>query len=183
MGSIIIFDTETTGLLKPDSNNLDEQPSIIEFYGVKFNSNLDFSMMEKLHFMLKPPRPITSDITRITGITNDILDGEPSFAEMFKDLARWFQDSDIMVAHNLGFDRSMLANECLRIDKVLNFPWPMTHQCTVEKSMYLEGRRLNLTALHKYATGMPEIPGAHRAGNDVAALVKCYQWLLKEGKI
>ena len=180
---IIIFDTETTGLIKPDANNLKDQPYITEFYGVKYVEGIDIQQMDVLHLMIKPPVPLSAEITRITGITNDYIKDCPSFAEVYGSLVEFFIGAHTMVAHNLAFDRSMVANELLRIDKVLNFPWPHKHICTVEKSMYLEQRRLNLTKLNEYATGRAEIPGAHRAGNDVAALVACYAWLDKQGKI
>ena len=180
MGTIIL-DTETTGLIKPDANSLEAQPEIIEFFGVKWIPGLDFQQMDKLHLMFKPQRPISAEINRITGITNEHVASCGTFAESYDEIVAFFMGVDTMVAHNLAFDRSMLANELLRIDKVLNFPWPPEHICTVEKSMHIEQRRLNLTRLHQYATGLAEIPGAHRAGNDVQALVTCYQWLLKEG--
>ena len=180
---IIIFDTETTGLIKPDANDLNKQPYITEFFGVKYVEGIDFQQMNKLHLMIKPPVPLSAEITRITGITNDYLKDCPSFAEVYDQLVDFFMGSEVMVAHNVAFDRSMLANELLRIDKVLNFPWSPEHICTVEKSMYLEQRRLNLTRLHEYATGQSEIPGAHRAGTDVKALTVCYQWLDNQGKI
>ena len=176
MGTII-FDTETTGLIKPDANNLKDQPYITEFYGVKPETG------EKLHLLMKPPVPLSAEITRITGLTNEMLEGKPSFADCYGQLAGFFLGTHTLVAHNLAFDRSMMANELLRIDKVLNFPWPYDHICTVERSMYIEQRRLNLTRLHEYATGQSEIPDAHRAFGDVNALVKCYLWLQEQGKI
>ena len=181
MKTTIIFDTETTGLIKPDANDLDDQPYITELFAVKFVDGVDFSLMEKLHLMIKPPVPLSAEITRITGITNDFIANCPSFLQCFKEIAEFWHGSERMVAHNCAFDASMLANELHRHDLVLKFPWPMEHYCTVERSMHIEGRRLTLTKLHEYATGQAEIMGAHRAGNDVQALVKCYQWLLKEG--
>jgi hypothetical protein len=47
--------------------------------------------------------------------------------------------------------------------------------------MHIEQRRLNLTKLHEYATGISEISGAHTAGGDVKALVTCYDWLINKG--
>lgn len=40
----IVFDTETTGLLKPESAPLSEQPQIIEFAGIK----VDFDTLEEI---------------------------------------------------------------------------------------------------------------------------------------
>ena len=175
----IVFDTETTGLLKPDSNDLKDQPYITELYAVRLDN--DLIEIDNIHFLLKPPIPIPAELVRIIGISNEMVENAPSFLEAYKAIAEFFEGARRMVAHNVGFDSSMLANECLRHDLVLKFPWPMEHYCTVEHSMHIEQRRLTLTRLHEYATGKSEIEGAHRAGNDVAALVKCYQWLMKEG--
>lgn len=178
--TIILFDTETTGLLKPDANELKAQPEITEIYASKTNDLNDWT---HLHLLLKPSMPVSAEITRITGITNELLKNKPSFAECYQEIAEFFHGCDEMVAHNLAFDRSMLANELLRIDKVLNFPWPIKHTCTVEKSMHIEQRRLTLTKLHQYATGQSEMLGAHRASGDVEALVKCYIWLKEDGYV
>lgn len=178
--STILFDTETTGLLKPDANELKAQPEITEIFMSKTE---DFKSWTHLHLLMKPSMPVSAEITRITGITNEMLKDRPSFAECYLEIAEFFHGCDTMVAHNLAFDRSMVANELLRIDKVLNFPWPIHHICTVEKSMHIEQRRLNLTKLHDYATGQSSIPNAHRASGDVEALVKCYLWLKEDGYV
>lgn len=178
--SIIIFDTETTGLIKPEINSLKEQPYITEIHCTKLNDNLD--IIDEFDSLLKPGIPIPKFLEDKIGITNEMVKDAKSFADIYLPLAEFFQGATRVVAHNLPFDRSMLANELMRIEKVLQFPWPIEHICTVEKSMYLEQRRINLTKLHTYATGK-EFDGAHRAINDVHALVLCYKWLVEEGKI
>lgn len=178
--SIILFDTETTGLLKPDANTLKEQPEITELYAIKTSDFVDY---EELHILLKPKARISNEITRITGITNEMVADRNPFVAHFEEIAAFFLGCDEMVAHNLAFDRSMMANEMLRIDKVLNFPWPPKHTCTVEKSMHIEQRRLNLTKLHEYATGKSSIPDAHRAFGDVKAMLACYLWLKEDGYV
>jgi len=84
-----------------------------------------------------------------------------------------------MIAHNLSFDRSMIANELLRIDKLLQFPWPIKHTCTVEKSIHIEQRRMSLTRLHEHLLGTGF--NAHRAKDDVHALVRCYHAMSEAG--
>ena len=37
---IVLFDTETTGLLQPENSALNMQPKIIEFYGVRLNEEM-----------------------------------------------------------------------------------------------------------------------------------------------
>ena len=178
---IVFFDTETTGLLKPAANDVSKQPYIIEICAMKFND--DMELVDTYESFIKSPIPISDEITKITKITNEDLKNAPTFAQCYGDIGALFTGAHTMVAHNLGFDRSMLANELIRIDRLIQFPWPMKHVCTVERSMSYEGRRLNLTKLHKLATGKENIEGAHRAKTDVLALVEGYKFLVKEGKI
>lgn len=178
---IVFYDTETTGLLKPAANDISKQPHIIEICVMKFTD--DMELVEEFSSLIRPPMPISDEITKITKITNEDLKDAPNFADTYMGIANAFIGAHRMVAHNLGFDRSMLANELIRIDKLIKFPWPMEHVCTVERSMSYEGRRLNLTKLHKLATGKESIEGAHRAKTDVLALIEGYKFLVKEGKI
>tara|TARA_R110000744_G_C19371578_1_gene562710 strand:- start:14073 stop:14636 length:564 start_codon:yes stop_codon:yes gene_type:complete len=179
-----IFDTETTGLLKPKANEMEKQPYITEIYVAKLihRSDGEIEQIAEFEQMFKPAVPLTEEITRITGITNDDLKNCPSFKRMAPDLCDFFVGVDRMVAHNMAFDRSMLANELVRAGKILNFPWPPQHVCTVEKSMHIEQRRMNLTRLHEhfFAEGFPD---AHRAKSDVIPLIRCYKHMVAEGMI
>lgn len=172
----IVFDTETTGLLKPNAVHLDEQPEIVEIYMCMINEK--YELIGEFDHLLKPKIPLTDELTKIHGISNEMLKDKPSFADIFEDLAKFCTGADELIAHNVAFDRSMLANELLRIERLLNFPWPRKHTCTVEMAMPIEQRRINLSKLHQYATGAP-YEGAHRAKADVFALVRCYHWLME----
>lgn len=174
----IPFDTESTGLLKPEANDLAEQPEIIEIYCVKIDEN--FEVLGEFNSFIRPTNPISEKITEITGITNEMVADAPDFAFVYQELAEFFKGADEMIAHNLPFDRSMVANELLRIDKLLQFPWPIKHTCTIEKSMPIEQRRMNLTNLHKHFFNKGF--DAHRAKNDVHALVRCYHAMSESGK-
>lgn len=176
----VIFDTETTGLIKPEAQSIDEQPEIIEIYCVKLDD--DFNIIGEFDQLLKPQKPISETITRITGIDAKMVAGKPSFAEIAPDLCKFFVGTQRVVAHNLAFDRNMLANELLRVDRLLKFPWPPEHICTVQKSMGIEQRRINLSKLHEYACGKP-LANAHRAKDDVFGLVRCYHWMVERGMV
>lgn len=173
----IPFDTETTGLLKPEANDINQQPYIIEIYCAKIDE--DFQMLGEFHSFIKPPVQISEKITEITGISNEMVKGAPDFATVYTDLAKFFQGADEMIAHNLPFDRSMVANELLRINKLLNFPWPIKHTCTIEKSMPIEQRRMNLTRLHEHFFNKGF--AAHRAKDDVNAMIRCYHAMSEAG--
>lgn len=181
----LLFDNETTGLLKPDAQSVNEQPYIIEFHGTVLLHDFEkdtITIDKEFGTLIRPPVPISAKITEITGITNDDVEDAPSFAEVYMDIANLFHGCHRMVAHNLDFDRKMVANELLRIDKLLALPWPIEHVCTVEASLSIEGYRLNLDKLHRKATG-DGFSGAHRAKEDVYAVIRCYHWLCEQGLI
>lgn len=179
-----IFDTETTGLLKPKANEMEKQPYIAEIYIAKLIHRSDgiIEQIDELGTFYKPPIPISEEITRITGITNYDVKDAPTFTRAADGICDFFVGVHRVVAHNLAFDRSMLANELVRCGKILNFPWPPQHICTVEKSMHIEQRRMSLTNLHIEFFG-EGFPDAHRAKSDVTPLIRCYKHMVKEGMI
>lgn len=179
-----LFDTETTGLCIPKENDLNKQPHLIEIYVLKVlqKNNHKFEVIDELDLLIKPPVDLSRDIIRITGITEKDLEGKKSFAKHYLEIAQFFTGCDRMVAHNVTFDRNVLLYELARMNKQLNFPWPIQHVCTVEKSMKIEQRRMKLTNLYKHLTGK-EFKDAHRAKNDVEALYGCYKEMVKQGMI
>lgn len=181
----VVFDTETTGLLKPSANDPNEQPYIIELSAIKFYLSDAVSeghvILDTFSSLIKPPIIISDEITRITTITNEMLDGKPAFPELYEILARFMTGVDTLIGHNLPFDRAMLANELIRLDKLIMFPWPMYHYCTIEHSMHLEGFRQSLGSLYEKATGKSELIGAHRAEADAWATLECYKFLINNG--
>lgn len=180
----ILFDTETTGLIKPKANNVSDQPYITDLYCMKVEHKPDGSIVkiDEFETLLKPPVPLSAEITRITGLTDDMLKDAPEFFEIAEDLGKFFTGVDRLVAHNLAFDRSMLANELVRCDRVIKFPWPVDHMCTVEKTLHIEQRRMSLTRLHEHLFGKA-FDGAHRAKTDVKAMFSCYKEIAKQGMI
>lgn len=175
---MLFFDTETTGLLKPELSDLNMQPYVTEIFIAKTNEQ--FEVIDEFETLIKPPVPLPEIITKITGLTDDDLADQPSFIDIYPDLCNFVLGEKSICAHNASFDITMIANELRRIDCLLKFPWPIQHICTVEKSMSIRNKRLKLSDLYELATGETEIEGAHRAGNDVYALIKCYEWLVQK---
>lgn len=175
--NIVIFDTETTGLLQPENSDLSMQPKIIEFYGVKLNE--EFEVQEEVNVMIDPQEEISDLITNITGITNSMIKGKPVFGDVSSEIAGIFEGADISVAHNHSFDSGMLDNEFRRVDKYL--PRANHQICTVEATMGMTGHRLALTRLHWML--IQEQFEAHRAKDDVFALVRCFHALTEKGII
>jgi len=179
----IIFDTETTGLLKPQENDIEQQPKIIEICCYKIQRiGTNIELIGIYDELIDPDIAITPEIERITGINNAMVKGKGKFIKHLPLLQEFFLGAHTLIAHNLAFDLNVLANEVHRCGKVLNFPWPIKHICTVEKTLHIEQRRLNMQRLHEYLFGKG-FPDAHRAKTDVDALFKCYKELVKRGII
>lgn len=168
---MIIFDTETTGLLKQDILDLDQQPCIIEFAGIKLD---DETLKEKsrINFLINPQQKIPEKITEITGLRSDDFIDQKPFSYHFENLCDFFLGEKYLIAHNIGFDVGMLRVELERVGMLTKFPFPPVQICTVNSTKQIKGYRLNLTTLHQHLFNEP-FPEAHRAMKDVEALTKC----------
>jgi len=178
---MIVFDTETTGLPKPSSVSLDKQPKIIEFAAIKLD-DVTLEEIDRIDFLCNPREKLDPFIIKLTGITDELLESSEIFTANYENLFNFFLGEKYMAAHNCEFDRTLLRFELARISKVLNFPWPPIHICTVQASMPIKGHRLKLFQLYKIATGK-EFKEAHCAMLDVEALVECVRFLVKEGYV
>lgn len=180
---LIVFDNETTGLALPNTAPLANQPHIIEFAAVKLDM-ITLEEVDRMEFLCRPPslNLITPEITNITKITQDMVKDLPPFVAHLPKLQSFFFGVQSMVAHNVGFDRDMLSFELRRLQKMREFPWPVNHICTVERSYDIKGHRLNLAKLHMELTG-ETFEGAHRAMADVEALVRCVKKLREQARI
>ncbi len=174
---IVIFDTETTGLLEPDNSALCKQPEIIEFYGIQLDR--EFNILKEVNQMIKPKRGVSTKITEITGITQEMLDDKPPFSDISEDIEDLFADTDLMVAHNLSFDTGMLKVEFDRLNR--EPPAASGGLCTVEASYSIHGFRISLKRLHQELLGISF--KAHRAKDDVFALVRVLHHMTEKGMV
>lgn len=166
----LVYDTETTGLLKPEVSDLDQQPKIIEFAVAEIDEA--YNIVGEYSWLINPGEEITPTITKITGLTNDDLFGKPSFIEVLPEIEEVFMGIDRLMAHNLPFDMGMLTNELRRLGRHYAFPYPPNQVCTVQlANEMIYGRRAKLTELYELTMGKP-LAQTHRALDDVRALVE-----------
>ena len=166
----LVYDTETTGLLKPQVSDLAQQPKIIEFAVVEIDQS--YERLGEHSWLINPGEEITPEITKITGIKNADLKGKPSFIQVLPEIERIFLGKHRLMAHNLPFDMGMLTNELTRIGRQFAFPYPPDQQCTVQLAWDLIfGRRAKMTELYEKVLGKP-LAQTHRALDDVNALVE-----------
>ncbi|HNQ98131.1 MAG TPA: 3'-5' exonuclease, partial [Treponemataceae bacterium] len=106
VGTFTAFDTETTGL-DPKSNR------IVEIGGLRFDN---LGIAARFNSLINPGRPMPEEASRINGITDTMLAGQPTAAEVFPDFLR-FAGNSVLIAHNAPFDISFVNEELSRSGK------------------------------------------------------------------
>lgn len=183
--TVVVFDTETTGLIKPNITDIKKQPEIIELYMAKMVHRTDgvIELVDEIDTLLKPQySSVSAEITKITHITPQMVARAPYFGDIFAQLQKFHIGVEAWVAHNCAFDTAMMANEISRIGKIIDFPFPPEKICTVRATMHIEQRRMTLTNLYEHLFG-EKFPDAHRAKADVTALIRVYKECCRLGWI
>jgi DNA polymerase-3 subunit epsilon len=152
----VILDLETTGAT-PSYHRITEVALIRYEYGVE---------TERWQTLVNPGVSIPSFITRLTGITNEMVQGAPTFEDIASILYDYL-DGAVLAAHNVRFDYGFLKSEYLRLGAVLR----KKAICTVKLSRKLyphhDGHSLDaIMARHGLACS-----ARHRAMGDVDLVV------------
>jgi DNA polymerase-3 subunit epsilon len=131
---LVFVDLETTGA-SPAYHR------IIEIGLVRVENGVQ---VEQWSALVNPDVPIPANIQSFTGISNDMVRGAPSFAEIADVVFEKLRGA-VFVAHNARFDHGFLHREFLRVKLHLQVPV----LCTVKLSrrLYPEYVRHNLDAV------------------------------------
>ncbi len=158
-----IIDVETTGY--PHNKITD-----ISIY----NTNSQ-KVVAEFHSLVNPDVAISSSITRLTGITNEMVSDAPFFYEIAKQIVNLTRDN-VFVAHNVNFDFNVIKNEF----KNLGYTYHRKKMCTVKLSRKL------LPGHKSYSLGKLckdlSIPiyGRHRAKGDALATLQLFKLLINK---
>ncbi len=93
------FDIETTGLDSKDHE-------IVEIGAVRFS--IEEGLMDTFSSLVAPENPIPPKLTKIHGITNEMVKDAPSIESVLKDFIE-FIGEDPLLAHNAKFDARFIA--------------------------------------------------------------------------
>ena len=178
----LIFDCETTGLprnWKAPISDLANWPRVIQLAWSLFDK-ADQQLESMAHLVQPDGFTIPGDVQRIHGITTERALAEgiklPTVLEKFSAAV---ERSEIIVAHNVRFDESVISAEYLRLRLTPPFA-DKKRICTMVQSTelcHIQGPYGNkwptLSQLHRelFQSGYEE---AHDAGADVAACAKCF---------
>ncbi|GMA49002.1 hypothetical protein GCM10025857_03590 [Alicyclobacillus contaminans] len=156
----VVFDTETTGLNA-------REDTLIEISGVRMRGK---EIVDQFAALIDPERPIPPKISELTGITPDMLAGQPKLAEVLPEFRR-FAEGAILVAHNAEFDVGFLGQCASRIGME---PWtqPVIDTLALARSLYPGEKNYRLKTLtQKFQV---ELINHHRAIADAEATAKVF---------
>ncbi|WLV25795.1 PolC-type DNA polymerase III [Aciduricibacillus chroicocephali] len=101
----VVFDVETTGLSAV-------YDTIIELAGVKIQNG---EIIDRFESFANPHHPLSETTTRLTGITDEMVQDAPEIDDVLKQFHAWTEGT-ILVAHNATFDIGFLNAGYKRID-------------------------------------------------------------------
>jgi DNA polymerase-3 subunit epsilon len=160
-----IIDVETTGG-RPKESKITEIAIFIHD-GEK--------VVDSLCTLINPEMEIPEFIVRLTGISDAMVASAPKFFEVAKQIVE-ITEGCVFVAHNVGFDYSMIRGEF----RSLGFDYRRDQLCTVRSSRYI------LPGYESYSLGKLcralgiETKNRHRASGDALATTQLFDILLEK---
>ncbi len=164
-GEYICFDLETTGL----NANSD---SIIEIGAVRIKNN---EILDEFCTFVDPEVPIPTQITEITGISSQMVNGAPKIQEAIKKFMDFCGSSPVLVAHNANFDVSFIKAACKKLN--INFDFTFVDTVPMSRCLIMSIKNHKLDTIAKYLK-IPEF-NHHRASDDAKALAYIFIKLLE----
>ncbi len=163
----VVFDLETTGL----SCRYDR---IMEFGAVKVSQGV---VIDRLDILINPEMPIPPKITEITDITNEMVMGQPTIAEVMPKLLQFIGDA-ILVTHNAEFDTSFMQESLARLGLPL-LTNPVVDSLWLSRYLFPESSRHSLGALCRTLEIEYREDEAHRADYDAEVLNNAWQAMIE----
>jgi len=150
-GEYVAFDLETTGL-SSINDRITEVGAVILKNGKEIN---------RFQTLVDPERLLTAENTELTGITNEMLKGQPKIEEILPKFLEFVGDRPL-VAHNAAFDIGFIRAECERQNIKRSFTYADTLVLARILMPQLNKHKLNIVA---DALSLPEF-NHHRAADD-----------------
>ena len=158
----VVFDLETTG-------SSAGKGAITEIGAVKVVRG---RVQEEFTTLVDPGRPIEPFVVRLTGITDRMVAGAPSIAEVMR-LFEDFVEGCVLVGHNVHFDCSFVA----AARGGMPLPNPVLDTLKLSRSLVPGLKRYRLASLVSHF-GVRAAPN-HRALTDAAATAEVFLKLLR----
>jgi len=165
LNEYIVLDLETTGLSK-------HQHKITEIAAVKVKNN---KIKDEFHTLVNPCTPIPSFITRLTGISNEMVQSAPKVNKVLPHFLNFLEDN-VIVAHCATFDHGFIsANTAKYLNKIFNNEKICTRKLATRLLPQLPSKKLSSICEHFNIQNLR----AHRAMTDVLATNEVFSNFLK----
>ena len=151
----VVFDIETTGFSSKNDK-------IIEIGAVKIKG---YEIIDRFSCFVNPQDSIPYKITELTGITDEMVENEPTIDKILPEFIKFIGES-VIVAHNANFDMSFINKNIqnLKFDKLTN---PIMDTVPLARFLYPELKRVKLNTVAKHL-GV-SLENHHRAVDDAKA--------------
>jgi DNA polymerase-3 subunit epsilon len=198
--NILFFDTETNGLPTDKyalTSDVSKWPHVVQIAWQlwQYTSAEDGACVAQACYIIKPPADLVwnTESAGIHKITKEraLSEGRPG-SEVLAEFKRTASSADVLIAHNLAFDKPVLRACYYREAPSESFSWwPSTEYCSMENtkavcklpSKYSKPHdpykfpRLSELYTHLYGSGANVL--FHSADGDVECLVLCFRELVR----
>ena len=150
----VIFDIETTGLSAIND-------SITEIGAVKVKNG---EVTDTFSHLVNPERTIPEFITKLTGITDEMVEDKPKISEVIL-LFQKFISGSVLIAHNASFDVGFIRENLKNVN--LEFSNPVLDTLELSRAVFPDLKNHKLNTLSKYLD--ISLENHHRALDDAIA--------------
>ena len=193
---ILVFDTETTGILPKIITNINNCPHILQLSYIVYDLN-KYKIEEEYNKIIHVPQStiINKECISIHGITK--IDTQKSKTTIFNSLKNFnkkVNDCQVIIGHNIDFDMKMINIECKRYNMDPIFPNKNKNiLCTMKEGIDLckivatnsKGTYYKwpkLSELHEYLFNKKP-NNLHDAYNDILVCLRCAVFILNKTDI
>ena len=159
----VVLDLETTGFSAA-------RDAIIDLGAAHI---VDGEVVEEFSQLVNPDRPVSYRITQLTGISNDMLDGQPLIGDVLPEFLDQL-GSNVLLGHNITFDLGFLNHNA---QLVVGRPLPNDYMDTMRLSrkLFPQERTHKLEALiRRFHIADTE---EHRGLSDAIQTAQCYEYM------
>ena len=158
----VAVDVETTGLDR-------YRDEIIEVAAIVFDEE---GVLEEWSSLVDPGRDVPAFITRLTGITPEMVDGAPTLLNLRGQLRRLLAEH-VIVAHNVSFDMKFLEQAHIGVGQ------PRLDTLTLASILLPDAGRYSLGGLARFLDLSRPEGADHRALDDASRTVELFHVLLQ----
>ena len=194
---VLVFDTETTGLQEKGASIYDKSkwPYIIQLSYILYDLSNNSALIKNNYIKLDESVIISQESFNIHNISREILNERGiNIVDALKEFNKYLNTCDIVVGHNISFDKRMIFVECFRHavkqyftcyegNEKIHKPEfctmkNTTHYCKLErlsKTNHVYIKNPKLSELHLILFPNESLPNnLHNSLVDVAMTLRCY---------